>query len=99
ETLVRLLGRAEAGEHAHGPRAAPVHRRLDAPREGVLARKAEVPKVIDADTRGRHEIGDLDAAPCGKLIEPGRELARRVGDGTRSPRSKLALQALELLAV
>ena len=40
EALVRLLGGAEAGELAHRPQPAPVHRRIDAARVGVLAREA-----------------------------------------------------------
>ena len=36
EALVRLLGRAEAGEHAHRPEPAAVHRGLHAAGEWVL---------------------------------------------------------------
>ncbi len=42
EALVGLLGGAEAGELAHRPKPAPVHRRIDAARVRVLAREAEV---------------------------------------------------------
>ena len=51
EARVGLLGRAEAGEHAHRPEAAAVHRRLHAARERVLAGQAEVAQVVDAARR------------------------------------------------
>ena len=35
EARVRVLGTPEPGEHAHGPQAAAIHRRVDAAREGV----------------------------------------------------------------
>ena len=53
EALVRLLGRAEAGELAHRPEAAAVHRRIDASGERVLAGVAEVARVVDVDALGR----------------------------------------------
>ena len=50
EALVGLLGRPEARELAHRPQPASIHRRVDAPRERVLARAA--------DRRGvRWEVG------------------------------------------
>ena len=42
EALVRLLGGAEAGELAHRPQPAAVHRRVDAARERKLAREADL---------------------------------------------------------
>ena len=42
EALVGLLGRAEAGELAHRPQPPPVHRRVDAAGERVLAGVADV---------------------------------------------------------
>ena len=49
EALVRLLGRAEAGELAHRPELPAVHRRVDAARERVHAGVAEVALVVDVD--------------------------------------------------
>ena len=60
EALVRLLGRAEAGELAHRPQAPAVHRRVDAARERVLAREAEVALVVELDGVGRVERLDVD---------------------------------------
>ena len=40
--LVGLLGRAHAGELAHGPELAPVHRRVDAAGVGIFAREAQI---------------------------------------------------------
>ena len=42
EALVGLLGGAEAGELAHRPQPAAVHRRVDAARERILAGQADV---------------------------------------------------------
>ena len=53
EALVRLLRRAEAGELAHRPEATAVHRRIDAARERILARVAEVAGVVDVDALRR----------------------------------------------
>src|SRR5436305_9009639 len=50
EALVGLLGRPEAGELAHRPQPAAVHRRVHAARVGVLARKA------DAGVRVRGQV-------------------------------------------
>ena len=47
EAPVGLLGGREAGVLAHRPEAAPVHRRLDAPRERVLAGSAEVAILVE----------------------------------------------------
>ncbi len=60
EALVRLLRRAEAGELAHRPEPAAVHRRIDAARERILARIAEVARVVDVDVFGRRERLRLD---------------------------------------
>src|SRR3989442_13394740 len=46
EPPVGVFGGGEAGELAHGPDFSPVHRRVDAAREGVLARVAQVAVVI-----------------------------------------------------
>src|SRR4029079_1114872 len=53
EALVRLLGRAEAGELAHRPELPAVHRRVDASREWIDARVAEVALVADLDVLRR----------------------------------------------
>src|SRR2546422_11313210 len=42
EPPVGVFGGGEAGELAHGPDFSPVHRRVDAAREGILARVAQV---------------------------------------------------------
>ncbi len=55
EALVRLLGGAEAGELAHRPELPAVHRRVDAARERIDARVAEVAVVVDVDVLGRVE--------------------------------------------
>ena len=55
EALVRLLGRAEAGELAHRPELPAVHRRVDAARERIDTRVAEVAVVVDVDVLGRVE--------------------------------------------
>ncbi len=55
EALVRLLGGAEAGELAHRPELPAVHRRVDAARERIDARVAEVAVVVDLDVLGRVE--------------------------------------------
>ena len=47
EFLVRFLGGAEASVLAHRPVAAAVHRGLDAAREGVFAREAEIAFVVE----------------------------------------------------
>ena len=54
EALVGLLGGAEAGELAHRPQAAPVHARVDAARERILAREAD-PLLERADVLGTVE--------------------------------------------
>ena len=60
EALVRLLGRAEAGEHAHRPELAAVHRRLDAAGERVLPGQPEVAQVVARGVgRGQH-VGDVE---------------------------------------
>src|SRR5439155_1077077 len=55
EALVRLLGRAEAGELAHRPELASVHRRVDAARIGIDAGIPEIAVVVDLDVLGRVE--------------------------------------------
>ena len=47
EALVGVLGRAEAGEHAHRPQARPVAGGVDAARERRLARVADVAQRIE----------------------------------------------------
>ena len=61
EALVRLLGRAEAGELAHRPELPAVHRRVDAARERIDARVAEVALVVDVDVLRRVQRLVLEA--------------------------------------
>ena len=61
EARVRLLRRAEAGELAHRPEPAAVHRRIDAARERIGAGPAEVALVVELDVLGRVERLVLDA--------------------------------------
>ena len=90
EALVRLLGRAEAGELAHRPEAAAVHRRVDAARERILARVAEVAAVVDLHVLGRRERLVLDprdrreelVGALGRLARTSRRARRRA---TRRP--------------
>src|SRR5208337_1547210 len=42
EPLVRVLGSAKPGEHAHGPEPGPIHGALNAPGERVPTRKADL---------------------------------------------------------
>src|SRR5437016_12385881 len=61
EARVRLLRRAEAGELAHRPEPAAVHRRVDAARERIGAGPAEVALVVELNVLGRVERLVLDA--------------------------------------
>ena len=73
EARVRVVGRAEAGEHPHRPEARPVHRRVHAARVGVRARVGRVAvDRVDGDARHRLEgavaerrgaVGVLPVAP------------------------------------
>src|SRR5262249_59916205 len=75
EALVGLPGGAEAGELAHGPQAAAVHRGVDAAGEGVLSRVAEVGFGVEAvEAVGRVQGVDGYAADRG-----GRLRTRRGG--------------------
>ena len=56
EALVRLPGRAEARVLAHGPGTFSVHKGMDSPREGELARYPDVAPVVDL----RHVIGSIE---------------------------------------
>jgi hypothetical protein len=67
KALIGLGGRAETGEHTHGPRPAAVHRRLHAARERVLARKAQIAQVVELHIRRRQQIRHVDAARGAKL--------------------------------
>ena len=60
EALVRLLRRAEARELAHRPELAAVHRGVDAARERIHTRVAEVAVVVDLDRVRRRERLVLD---------------------------------------
>ena len=47
ETLIRLLGATQAGEHSHRPEPAPVHGGLNPPDEGIDAWETDIPGIID----------------------------------------------------
>ena len=68
---VGLGGRAEAGVLAHRPGAAGVHRRIDAPREGVRARLAQLLGRVPAVQRLR-AVDRLDGQSGLRLARHGR---------------------------
>ena len=83
EPLVRLARRAEAGELAHRPEAAAVHRLVGPARVGERAGVAEVPLVVDLRDvegrvqpprfrRGRAELRAPLAATVERLLDRGR---------------------------
>ncbi len=73
EALVGLSRRTEAGELAHGPEPAAVHRSMDAAREGILSRITKIGFGVEAaEAVGRIKRVNGDAANGG-----GRLLARR----------------------
>ena len=76
EALVRLLGGAEAGELAHRPEPAAVHRRVDAARERVRAGVAEVAVVVELDALRRVERLVLE--PGDRAEELALPLGRRL---------------------
>ncbi len=61
EALVGLARAAEAGELAHGPQAAAVHRGVHAARVGILAGIAEVLRVLERRVVGAVERRELGA--------------------------------------
>ena len=82
EALVGVLRRAEAGELAHRPEPAAVHRRLDAAGVGELAGQPEVPGVLARPVgRGEH-VGNGDAGVGGEL----GPAIRRAGECSSPPR-------------
>src|SRR5205814_59010 len=88
EARVRVLGAAEAREHAHGPGPATVHRRIDAPGERILARGAQPLFVrLARQVRRRVERLDRDAR---ERLEPHPALGRLRPDGPPSLRLRLA---------
>src|SRR5581483_1723248 len=68
EPRVRLLRRAEAGELPHRPEPAAVHRRVDAAREGIRPRPAEVAFVVELDVLRRVERLVLDPGDRGEEL-------------------------------
>ncbi len=61
EARVRVLGGAEAGEHAHRPQPPAMPGGMDAARERRLARQAEVaPRIPAGQVAGGVEAIDLD---------------------------------------
>ena len=96
EAGVRLLGAAEAGELPHRPEPAAVHRGIDAARERIDAREAEVALVVDLDVVGRVERLVLEpgdrreelAVPLGlRLVELALPLGGRRRTARVDPRS------------
>ena len=75
EPRVRLLRGPEAGELPHRPEPTAIHRRVDAARERIRARVAEVALVVDLDRVGRLERLVLDPR------DRGEELAFPFGNG------------------
>jgi hypothetical protein len=62
EAPVRLLGRREPGVLAHRPQAAAIHGRLDAARERVLPRAAEIALLVQfGGVRRGVEVADFEA--------------------------------------
>src|SRR5262249_11428989 len=84
EARVRLLGGAETGVLPHGPETPPVHRRLDAAREGVLPRDAQLSLVVERgrvgagveplprDVRGGAALGPPLRRARARLVAPAR---------------------------
>src|SRR5690348_1718142 len=94
-TPVGLARVAEAGVLAHGPQPAPVHRRLDAAGERVLARQAQLRSLVDRRLRGAVQIPELD--PTGglePLLAKRRLLPRLVV--LRAPRLQALAQIFQL---
>src|SRR5688572_1254134 len=54
EALIGAGGGAEAGVLSHRPQPAAIHRWLDSPREGKLARPAQIPVGIPVPEIGRN---------------------------------------------
>ena len=79
EAIVRVLGGAEAGEHAHRPQPAAMAGRMDAAREGRLAGQAEVVDLVPADRVAvRRAEPVARAARVGVIggVAPGRPACR-----------------------
>ena len=96
EARVRLLRRAEAGEHAHRPEAAAVHRRLHAARERVLARQAEVAHVVERHVGRREHVGHVQVAPRGEARLARRHLRLGLRHGALAPRLYRLADGLEI---
>ena len=89
EPAVRLLGGAEAGVLPHGPEPAPVHGGIDAARERILARLAEIARGIEAEARQVCRRVEALAGPLRLLAIHGRMLAEHgyaIGSPPRSRR-------------
>ena len=98
EALVGRLGRAEAGVLADRPGPAPVHRRLDAARERVLAGEAEVALVVEVrDVLGRVEAVGREAGEGLELLPALAGLLERLGQRALLPAAAGLVQALQLL--
>ena len=70
EALVRVLGRAEAGEHAHRPQPRPIAGAMDAARERRLAGKADVAHADRSPTTARRP-----AQAIAEVVDRGRTAA------------------------
>ena len=97
EALVRLLRRPEAGELAHRPEPAAVHRRVDAARERIRARPAEVALVVELDVLGRVERLVLDAGD--RREELALALGRRLVALAATPRRRRCCSSLSVVAI
>ena len=88
--LVGVLGAREAGVLAHRPEPVAVHARVDAAREGVLARLAE--PLLQA---GRHVVGLVEPVD----LDPGVGEAPLVvgADDRRDVAVQVLLDGLDLL--
>src|SRR5581483_1395388 len=83
EALVGVLAGAEAGDLAHGPEPAAIHRRIGPARERIAAGQADVLDrrigdvgrgvgALDRDAAGREEL----LLALGLLLEEGRDFLR-----------------------
>ena len=100
EARVGLLGRAEAGEHAHRPQPAAVHGRVDAACVGILAGEADVAQIIavrDVSRRVKplhRRGGDGD-----ELVLPLREAVEGLLEGRVSPALGLCGDVVHVVVV
>ena len=98
EALVGRLGRAEPGVLADRPRPRAVHRRLDAARERVLAREAEVARRSRGRRRARAcRCGRSGGRRGSRTLAALAGLLQRLRERALLPAPARVVQALELL--